>query len=55
MQALVDKFLQRIIHKAMACNPRFTSENGTLNANPEMRPKASAVGAYVACMRSTFV
>ena len=55
MQALIDIFLQCIIHKAMARNAGFTNENDALNANPKMRPKATVVGANVACMRRTFI
>lgn len=55
MQALIDIFLQCIIHKAMARNAGYTSEDVTLNAYPKVRAKAAVIGAYVPCMRRTFI
>ena len=55
VQALVDVFLQRIIHKAMARNPRFASENRTFNPDSEMCAHATVIGSRMACMGSTFV
>ena len=55
MQALIDIFLQCIIHKAMARNAGFASENSTLNAHPKMRTKAAVIGPNVAGVRRTFI
>jgi len=55
MQALIDKFLQRIIHKAMTRNPRFTCENWAFNSNAKMRALATVIGTNMSGMGRTFV
>jgi len=55
MDTLVDKILQRIIHKAMARHARFSGEKGRRNAHPEMGAKTGAVGTGVPSVQAAFV
>ena len=55
VNALVDKFLQGIIHKAMLGNAALSSHHRRMNTHPEMRTESGAVGTGVTRVITTFI
>jgi hypothetical protein len=55
MQALIDEFLQCIIHKAVARNAGFASEEATLDSHTKVGAKAAVIGTNMACMCCAFI
>jgi hypothetical protein len=55
MKALVNKLLQRIIHKPVTRHPTQTRKSWRADANTKMRALSGPVSACMACMRSAFV
>ena len=55
MQALVDEFVQRIIHKPMPRQTGFSFEQGGGNSHPEMGAGAAAVRTGMTGVGSAFV
>jgi len=52
---LVDKILQRIIHKAMLGHAGFSGKKRRSNAHPEMGAKTGSVGASVPGVGGAFI
>jgi hypothetical protein len=55
MEALIQKILQRIIHKPMALNAALAGKRCTLNTHTEMRTYAGGIRTHMAGMLVAFV
>lgn len=55
VNALVNKFLQRIIHKAVLGHPAQANEGWATDAHPKMGAKTEAVGPRVSSMSGTLI
>ena len=55
MGAVVNKFLQRIIHKAVLAHTAQAGKRGRCDAHPKVRAKPRAVGAHMSRVLLAFV